>query len=275
MRRGDLGVKKKKKKTRIVARPCRLATPPALAGGKLHLGTADGRVLCTGPAIGKTLREEKVGGPILFRPAVVDGRVYLATDDGTVICLETGDPTADGWAMWGGSAGHNGPADRGTELASDLVLASGGARPCTLASEPDHPAGLAQRSAPLLSRPISAKPWSELAPGTDSKPNPIWEPENRPLARAGANVPRKAAGSVGATESPEPRVPAGPVASHSTLKLTVAGTAFAPANWNVLITGTSSPCSRARRLSRVRRNAPLPRRTVQKSPDGGMPPLKS
>ncbi len=25
-----------------------------------------------------------------------------------LMCLVTGDKTADGWAMWGGSAGHNG-----------------------------------------------------------------------------------------------------------------------------------------------------------------------
>jgi outer membrane protein assembly factor BamB len=88
----------------------RPATPPAFAGGKLYLGTADGRVLCVDPEGGKTLWESKVGGRIIFQPAVVDGRVYVATDDGSVICLETGDEGATGWAMWGGSAKHNGSA---------------------------------------------------------------------------------------------------------------------------------------------------------------------
>jgi len=86
----------------------RPATPPALAGGRLYLGTADGRILCADAKNGKTLWETKVGGNILFEPAVAAGRVYVATNDGMVICLETGDETADGWPMWGGSAGHNG-----------------------------------------------------------------------------------------------------------------------------------------------------------------------
>jgi outer membrane protein assembly factor BamB len=90
----------------------RPATPPALAGGKCYLGTADGRVLCVDPETGKTLWEAKVGGRILFEPAVVDGRVYVATEDGMLICLETGDPAATGWAMWGGSARHNGSEER-------------------------------------------------------------------------------------------------------------------------------------------------------------------
>ena len=86
----------------------RPVTPPALAGGKLYLGTADGRIICLDPRTGKTLWQSKVGGRILFEPAVADGCVYAATSDGTLIRLETGDKTADGWHMWGGSAGHNG-----------------------------------------------------------------------------------------------------------------------------------------------------------------------
>ena len=87
----------------------RPATPPALAGGKFYFGTADGRIVCADPKTGKTLWETKVGGRILFEPAVVGGKVYAATNDGTLICLDTGDASADGWPMWGGSARHNGP----------------------------------------------------------------------------------------------------------------------------------------------------------------------
>lgn len=88
----------------------RPVTPPALAGEKLYVGTTDGRIICLAAATGKILWQEKVGGRILFEPAVVKGRLYAATSDGTLICLETGDKTADGWAMWGGSAKHNGSA---------------------------------------------------------------------------------------------------------------------------------------------------------------------
>jgi hypothetical protein len=86
----------------------RAGTPPAMAGGKVYFGTADGRIVCADPQSGKTLWETEVGGNIRFQPAVVAGRVYIATDDGTLICLEAGDAKADGWAMWGGSAQHNG-----------------------------------------------------------------------------------------------------------------------------------------------------------------------
>lgn len=88
----------------------RPATPPAFAGDRMYLGTSDGRILCVDPGNGRTVWESKVGGRIVFQPAVADGRVYAATEDGTLICLETGDKGATGWAMWGGSAGHNGAA---------------------------------------------------------------------------------------------------------------------------------------------------------------------
>ena len=38
----------------------------------------------------------------------MDGQVFAATTDGTLICLETGDPKATGWAMWGANAAHDG-----------------------------------------------------------------------------------------------------------------------------------------------------------------------
>jgi outer membrane protein assembly factor BamB len=84
-------------------------TPPALAGDMIYVGTADGRIICLRASDGKQQWQEKVGGRILFEPAVVKGNVYAATEDGKLICLKTGDKKADGWAMWGGSAKHNGP----------------------------------------------------------------------------------------------------------------------------------------------------------------------
>jgi outer membrane protein assembly factor BamB len=86
----------------------RPVTPPALAGGKLYVGTVDGRIICADARTGRTLWQSKVGGRILFEPSVAGGCVYAATADGTLICLRTGDETADGWHMWGGSADHNG-----------------------------------------------------------------------------------------------------------------------------------------------------------------------
>jgi len=90
------------------AEATRPVTPPALAGGKLYVGTVDGRILCLDADSGKTLWQATIGGRILFEPSVAAGAVYAATADGTLICLNTSDPTADGWHMWGGSAKHNG-----------------------------------------------------------------------------------------------------------------------------------------------------------------------
>jgi outer membrane protein assembly factor BamB len=105
-RTGQVVWEKKIESERSATRP---ATPAALAGGKLYFGTADGRIVCADPKDGGTLWEAKVGGNIIFEPAVVGGCVYVATNEGVLVCLETGDPSADGWAMWGGSARHNGP----------------------------------------------------------------------------------------------------------------------------------------------------------------------
>lgn len=86
----------------------RPVTPPALAGGKLYLGTADGRIICMQPEDGAIIWAEKVGGRIQFELAVMQGRVYAATQEGTLICLDLDDPAAHGWSMWGGSPKHNG-----------------------------------------------------------------------------------------------------------------------------------------------------------------------
>jgi hypothetical protein len=114
-----------------------------------------------------------------------------------------------------------------------------------------------------------------LAPRFDAKLNPSSAPENWPVERAGANVPRNAAGSVAGTVLPEPSCSGGPVASHSILKLTVAGTETGFANWNVSMTGTSLASTIARLPLRLMRKAPLGSSTVQKSPDRRMPPVLS
>jgi hypothetical protein len=90
----------------------------------------------------------------------------------------------------------------------------------------------------------------------DAKLNPSSAPENWPVERAGANVPRNAAGSVAGTVLPEPKCFGGPFASHSILKLTVAGTENAFANWNVSMTGKSLASKTARLPLWLMRKAP-------------------
>jgi Ca-activated chloride channel family protein len=85
-----------------------VVTPPAIANGKLFVGTHDGDVVCIDAASGKTLWTENVGNKIVFQPAVANGMVYLSTFSGHLYAIETGDRNDHGWLMWGGNAGHNG-----------------------------------------------------------------------------------------------------------------------------------------------------------------------
>jgi hypothetical protein len=100
-------------------------------------------------------------------------------------------------------------------------------------------------------------------------------PEKCPMERAGAIMPRNAAGSVGGTARPEPSSCDGLVASHSTLKLTVDGTRNGLPNRNVSMTVRSLASTIARLAFLLERKAPGGSSTVQKSPKRKMPPLLS
>ncbi len=83
-------------------------TPPAIANGKLFLGSVDGALHCLSAESGDELWNVSIGEPVVFQPAVAGGRVYLGTDSGSLVCFETGDRNDDGWLMWGADAAHNG-----------------------------------------------------------------------------------------------------------------------------------------------------------------------
>jgi Ca-activated chloride channel family protein len=83
-------------------------TPPAIANGKLFVGTSKGEVICLSAETGKELWRATVEAPITFQPAVANGRVYVGSSNGMLFCIETGDRKDDGWLMWGGNAQHNG-----------------------------------------------------------------------------------------------------------------------------------------------------------------------
>ena len=85
-----------------------MLTPPAIANGKLFVGSIEGYVYCLRAESGDLVWKVKVGEPVVFQPAVVKGRVYAPTWAGTLFCLETGDGADDGWSMWGATAAHNG-----------------------------------------------------------------------------------------------------------------------------------------------------------------------
>ena len=43
-----------------------------------------------------------------FQPAVDGGRIYIGTQDGKLICIDTGDKSLTGWPCWGGNPQHTG-----------------------------------------------------------------------------------------------------------------------------------------------------------------------
>jgi outer membrane protein assembly factor BamB len=86
-------------------------TPPAIVNGKVFVGNNSGDLYVLSAATGDVLWSAHLGEAISFQPAVAGGHVYVATNQGTLYCLSTRDSADDGWVMWGGSAGHNGPAE--------------------------------------------------------------------------------------------------------------------------------------------------------------------
>jgi outer membrane protein assembly factor BamB len=88
-----------------------MVTPPALANGKVFVGTHDGDVICLEAATGKTLWTENIGNKVVFQPAVANGMVYVSTFSGHLYAIETGDRADHGWLMWGGNGAHNGGID--------------------------------------------------------------------------------------------------------------------------------------------------------------------
>jgi outer membrane protein assembly factor BamB len=85
-----------------------LASPPAAAGGKLVIGTVAGTIEAYAVDSGKRVFSVEVGEPIRFQPALAGGRVFVGTERGTLVAVVTGDPSLDGWTMWGGGPRHNG-----------------------------------------------------------------------------------------------------------------------------------------------------------------------
>lgn len=99
--------------TTLVEKPSseRPVTPAALAGGTLYVGTDDGRLVAVDPEDGAVRWEARVGKSFRTEPVVSGGTVFAVDEAGDLVALRTGDPAADGWPMWGGSAGHAGPGE--------------------------------------------------------------------------------------------------------------------------------------------------------------------
>jgi outer membrane protein assembly factor BamB len=81
----------------------------ALAGPELVLSTRNGELYGLDVDTGYTLFAYGLGHAVAAEPIVARGWIYTATVDGRVIALQVGDPSVDGWHMFGGNPRHNGP----------------------------------------------------------------------------------------------------------------------------------------------------------------------
>ncbi len=86
----------------------RSLTPPAVANGRVWVGTWDGRLVSLNAATGALRWQVPVGGSVHWQPVVSRGRVFAGLENSDLVCVTTGDPRDDGWPMWGGGPGHNG-----------------------------------------------------------------------------------------------------------------------------------------------------------------------
>src|SRR5262249_3520897 len=83
-----------------------LASAPAAAGDKGFIATVQGNVLQLDPKNGKIVETYKIGSPMRFQPAIEGGRIYVGTEDGKVVCIDTGNPQFTGWVTWGANSAH-------------------------------------------------------------------------------------------------------------------------------------------------------------------------
>ena len=81
----------------------------ALAGSEVVIATRDGKLFGLDVDTGYTLWSYAIGHRVIAEPVIARGWVYASTEDGYVVALQVGDPTLDGWHMFGGNPRHDGP----------------------------------------------------------------------------------------------------------------------------------------------------------------------
>jgi Ca-activated chloride channel family protein len=81
--------------------------PPALGKKNMFLVSNTGHLISLGQEDGKVNFMYDTKNSITFQPALANGKMYVGTNNGRLMCLETGDPDADGWTAWGGNSQHN------------------------------------------------------------------------------------------------------------------------------------------------------------------------
>src|SRR4030065_682039 len=60
---------------------------PAVAGGRLYVGSYDGKVYCLNAATGASIWSYSTGGQVWSSPAVVEGKVSVGSRNGSLYCV--------------------------------------------------------------------------------------------------------------------------------------------------------------------------------------------
>ena len=81
----------------------RVFSPPAVAGGRVYVGSWDCNVYCLDADTGSKIWNYTTGAIVDSSPAVVDGRVYVGSYDYNVYCLDTD----TGSKVWNYTAGED------------------------------------------------------------------------------------------------------------------------------------------------------------------------
>ncbi|MCJ7571985.1 MAG: PQQ-binding-like beta-propeller repeat protein [Candidatus Thermoplasmatota archaeon] len=80
-----------------------VASSPAVADGKVYIGSVDSNVYCLDVITGRMIWNYTVGVPVVSSPAVADGKVYIGSDDRNVYCLDA----LTGNKIWSYTTGDN------------------------------------------------------------------------------------------------------------------------------------------------------------------------
>ena len=65
----------------------RIDSSPAVAGGRVFVGSNDGRLYALEISSGKVVWQYEDGGALSSSPAIASGRIVIGSTDGRVVCV--------------------------------------------------------------------------------------------------------------------------------------------------------------------------------------------